>query len=104
MRFFLILACISTFTFAYKVQGILKNTTTHTISIQTNFDNNLVITVLPQTHIDIYSCGIFGSNKKQANVQDLQKGSLVKVKGSKNGSIIIADKIIIECDDQRRAY
>ncbi|AKJ54171.1 hypothetical protein CD56_07615 [Campylobacter lari] len=104
MRFFLILICISTFAFAYKVQGILKNTTTNSLSIQTSFDNNLIITVLPQTHIDIYSCGIFGSNKKQANVQDLKKGSLVKIKGNKNRSIIIAEKIIVECDDQRRAY
>ncbi|HEC1773371.1 TPA: hypothetical protein R1721_000915 [Campylobacter lari] len=104
MRFFLILICISTFAFAYKVQGILKNTTTNSLSIQTSFNNNLIITVLPQTHIDIYSCGIFGSNKKQANVQDLKKGSLVKIKGNKNGSIIIAEKIIVECDDQRRAY
>ncbi|WP_257927839.1 hypothetical protein [Campylobacter lari] len=104
MRFFLILICISTFAFAYKVQGILKNTTTNSLSIQISFNNNLIITVLPQTHIDIYSCGIFGSNKKQANVQDLKKGSLVKIKGNKNGSIIIAEKIIVECDDQRRAY
>ncbi|EAJ0342321.1 hypothetical protein YZ28_07005 [Campylobacter lari] len=104
MRFFLTLVCISTFAFAYKVQGILKNTTTHTISIQTSFDNNLIITILPQTRIYIYGCEIFGSNKKQANVQDLKKGSLVKIKGSKNGSIIIAEKIIVECDDQRRAY
>ncbi|AJC91508.1 hypothetical protein [Campylobacter subantarcticus] len=104
MRFFLILICINTFAFAYKVQGILKNTTAHTISIQTSFDNNLIITVLPQTHIEVYSCGIFGSNKKQANTQDLKKGSLVKVKGGKNGSIIIAEKIIVECDEQRRAY
>ncbi|EAH6293150.1 hypothetical protein ACJMBT_001391 [Campylobacter lari] len=104
MRLFLILICLSTFAFAYKVQGILKNTTTHTISIQTSFDNNLIITILPQTHIEVYSCGIFGSNKKQANVQDLKKGSLVKIKGSKNGSIIIAEKIIVECDDKRRAF
>ncbi|EAI1582525.1 hypothetical protein L8V90_06510 [Campylobacter lari] len=104
MRLFLILICLSTFAFAYKVQGILKNTTTHTISIQTSFDNNLIITILPQTHIEVYSCGIFGSNKKQASVQDLKKGSLVKIKGSKNGSIIIAEKIIVECDDKRRAF
>ncbi|EHY0886339.1 hypothetical protein K2114_000708 [Campylobacter lari] len=104
MCLFLILICLSTFAFAYKVQGILKNTTTHTISIQTSFDNNLIITILPQTHIEVYSCGIFGSNKKQANVQDLKKGSLVKIKGSKNGSIIIAEKIIVECDDKRRAF
>ncbi|EAC1840541.1 hypothetical protein MWJ18_001207 [Campylobacter lari] len=104
MRLFLILICLSTFAFAYKVQGILKNTTTHTISIQTSFDNNLIITILPQTYIEVYSCGIFGSNKKQANVQDLKKGSLVKIKGSKNGSIIIAEKIIVECDDKRRAF
>ncbi|ACM64806.2 hypothetical protein J7D62_001142 [Campylobacter lari] len=104
MRLFLILICLSTFAFAYKVQGILKNTTTHTISIQTSFDNNLIITILPQTHIEVYSCGIFGSNKKQANVQDLKKGSLVKIKGSKNGNIIIAEKIIVECDDKRRAF
>ncbi|WP_257914016.1 hypothetical protein [Campylobacter lari] len=103
MRFFLILICIGTFAFAYKVQGILKSTTAHTLSIQTSFDNNLIITILPQTHVDIYNCGIFGSNKKQANIQDLKKGSIVKVKGSK-GSIIIAEKIIVECDDQRRAY
>ncbi|BEK14750.1 TPA: hypothetical protein ACH55D_001101 [Campylobacter lari] len=104
MRLFLILIYLSTFAFAYKVQGILKNTTTHTISIQTSFDNNLIITILPQTHIEVYSCGIFGSNKKQANVQDLKKGSLVKIKGSKNGNIIIAEKIIVECDDKRRAF
>ncbi|TXE83773.1 hypothetical protein FPD46_01570 [Campylobacter peloridis] len=104
MKFIITLACLCSFAFAYKVQGILKNINPNTISIQTNFDNNLIITILPQTQIEIYGCGVFGSNKKQANVQDLKKGSIIKVDGNKNGSIIIAQKIIVECNDQKRAF
>ncbi|AJC85398.1 hypothetical protein IMC75_02795 [Campylobacter peloridis] len=104
MKFIITLACLCSFAFAYKVQGILKNINPNTISIQTNFDNNLIITILPQTQIEIYGCGVFGSNKKQANVQDLKKGSFIKVDGNKNGSIIIAQKIIVECNDQKRAF
>ncbi|QOR01124.1 MULTISPECIES: hypothetical protein [unclassified Campylobacter] len=104
MRFLLVLFLASTFSFAYKIQGILKHTSKHSISLQTSFDNNLIITILPQTQITIYSCGIFGSNKKQANTQELKIGSTVKISGKKNGSIIIADKVIVECDNKRRAY
>ncbi|MBT0816093.1 hypothetical protein KJQ75_03975 [Campylobacter lari] len=87
----------------YTAQGILNHITPTTLSIQTNFENNLLIAVLPQTQINTYNCGIFGT-KKQINTKNLEKGSFVKIKGSKNGSIIIAEKIVVECDDQRRAY
>ncbi|WP_139451972.1 hypothetical protein [Campylobacter armoricus] len=98
MRILMILLCISTFSLAYKIQGILKNINQNTISIQTHFNDNLIITILPQTQIEVYNCGVFGSNKKQAHTKDLKKGSFVKVEGSKNNSIIIAQKIILECN------
>ncbi|MBF7042333.1 hypothetical protein IY971_02770 [Campylobacter volucris] len=102
MKILFILLFFTNFVFAYKVQGILKNTTQNTLSLQTNFDNNLIITILPQTTINIYGCGVFGNNKKQGNIQDLKKGSIVKVNGQKNGSIILAKEVLVECET--RAY
>ncbi|WP_291950216.1 hypothetical protein [Campylobacter sp.] len=104
MRLFLLLISLVSITFAYKTQGILQNISNNTISLKTNSSDNLIVIILPQTQIEIYACGIFGSNKKLAGIKDLKLGSLVKINANKNENIIIADKILVECDDKRRAY
>ncbi|AJC88385.1 hypothetical protein [Campylobacter insulaenigrae] len=104
VRLFLFLILLINTAFAYKDQGILQNVSRNSISLKTNSNDNLIVIILPQTQIEIYACGIFGSNKKLAGIKDLRLGSLVKINANKNENIIVADKVLVECDDKRRAY